>query len=152
MEPEGEIDQPRRAHPAFRLALTWLAVGMGITGCLGDGEAPADGAPWLEVEVATAPTPPLLGPTRVVVELSGPDGPVVDAAVQVRARPSDSEPPAPLEAEATHSERGHYVIPALDFPSGGTWTLEVRVRLADGVQATRTEELRVSSGGPGAVP
>lgn len=99
--------------------------------------AAGDDAPFT-IELRIAPTPPTVGPTRVVVQLSSRSGaPVPEAVVVIRA--------APVEATTdsttydTSAEAGNrYSVRALSFDRPGPWTLSVRIETPEGQRFERS--------------
>jgi len=116
-----------------------------VTGCRGDAALDETG---VRLEVSVAPTPPITGPARIVLSLYDPDGhPVRDAELRVEGTMSHAGM-VPVVESADEVGDGTYVVPAFEFTMGGDWILIVGIRLPDGREITRREELRVVSGGP----
>lgn len=114
-------------------------------GCRGD--LPEDELP-IEVQVDTAPTPPIVGPARLVVTVSDSAGtPVSDASIEVEGTMSHAGM-TPVRERAEPADPGRYVVPEFEFTMGGDWILRLEITLADGRQGVRTRELRVIAGGP----
>ncbi len=114
-------------------------------GCRGD--LPEDDLP-IEVQVETAPTPPIVGPSRLVVSVTDSAGaPVSDASIEVEGTMSHAGM-APVRERAEPADLGRYIVPEFEFTMGGDWILRLEITLADGRQGVRTRELRVISGGP----
>ncbi len=131
---------------ASRLVTCLTLAGLGaLVGCRGD--LPEDDLP-VEVRLETAPTPPIVGPTRLVISIDDSIGvPIPDAAVEVEGR-MDHAGMAPVRGTADPADAGQYVVPEFDFTMGGDWILRIRITLPDGREAVRDRELRVVSGGP----
>lgn len=131
-----------RRRGGFALLLALLA---GAAACR--GEPPLDSVP-VSVDVRVAPTPPLVGPALIVVEVRHEDGaPVEDAGIRVEghmAHPGMT--PVIREAEATAP--GVHRIPDFEFTMGGEWLLRVHVELPDGRSAVRDSPVHVVSGPP----
>lgn len=121
--------------------LVLLAV---VGGCRGDVDA---GDPDVAVRLGISPTPPLVGPTRVLVEVRDGDRPAVDAAVALEGSMNHAGM-VPVLDSAVALDPGQYVVPDFDFTMSGDWTVEVRVRLADGRTLARRFPVRVTGGAP----
>jgi hypothetical protein len=139
----------RFPSPALGLILSSLLVLGLVGGCRGDGRV--DDVP-VEVEVRVAPTPPAVGPARIVLAVTDPEGAPVEGA-QVRVDATMDHPGmVPVLGTAEDRGGGNHVIPALEFSMAGDWILFVRIRLPDGQEAIREHRLRVVSSptsGPG---
>jgi hypothetical protein len=127
--------------------LLTLCLALAVAACRGDG--PGDEVP-VRVQVRVAPTPPIVGPARVVFAVTDPEGePVEGAEIRVEAT-MDHPGMVPVHATAEDRGEGNHVIPALEFSMGGDWILLIRIRLPDGDEAFREHRLRVlSAPGPG---
>lgn len=125
-----------RAVPALAL-VACLAV---AAGCRPD--APPDDVP-VQVDLSFAPTPPIVGPVRVVLEVTDLEGrPIEDASVRLLGTMTHAGM-VPVHAEAEDRGEGRYVVPEFDFTMGGDWILTTRVELPDGREAVREREVRV---------
>ena len=117
---------------AAAVVATSCVVVIGQTGC---APSQQDGL-GLTVDVGISPTPPLVGPTRLLISLSDSAGaPVEGAEVQVEGNMTHAGM-APVFATAQDEGEGKYVIPGFRFTMAGDWILTVRVTLADGRQGT----------------
>lgn len=125
----------------LRLALVLtLACGLLLTGCR--GESAEDDLPY-RVDISTAPTPPIVGPVRMVVTVTDEGGTGVEGA-EVRVEGTMTHAGmVPILETAEAGEDGRYVVPAFDFTMGGDWILITRVRLPDGQELRRERTLRV---------
>lgn len=105
---------------------------VGVAGC-----APSEqGGLGLTVDVDISPTPPLVGPTRLLISLSDSAGAAVEGAeVQVEGNMTHAGM-APAFGTAQDDDEGMYVIPGFRFTMAGGWILTVRVTLPDGRQGT----------------
>ena len=108
-------------------ALLWL---LPLLACAGE-------PPALRVDLAVSPTPPIVGPARMLVTVSdAADVPVMDAIVTVVARLGNA---TQGPAEAVPAEGGTYVADPFPFPSAGEWTVRARVvRGGDTVEVERS--------------
>lgn len=128
-------------HPSGGILGLLVAFGM-LVGCR--GETAPDGVP-VEVEVGVAPTPPMVGPARIVVMVrDSVGGPVEGASVRIEAT-MDHPGMGPVLEPATDQGEGHYLVPALELDMAGDWILTVRVRLPDGREAIREHPVRAVS-------
>ena len=139
---------PRRAAPRgdspLGLAVLLLAA-LALAACRGD--PPPDDVP-VQVDVSVAPTPPIVGPVRLVLTITHEDGePVEDAQVRVEGTMTHAGM-TPVHDTAAHQGQGRWVVPEFDFTMSGDWILVTRVRLPDGREAVREREMSVVGGPP----
>ncbi len=142
---------PTRSHAARlrraldRIVLPCLLI-LAVAGCR--GESPADDLP-VQVQLSVAPTPPIVGPNRLVLDITDVDGSPLDVAgVRIEGTMTHAGM-VPVFDTAMPQGDGRWVVPDFDFTMGGEWILFVRVKLPDGREATRRHELNVV-GRPGA--
>ena len=129
----------RRWRKALALVLLALACGRARSG-----------DPSLTLVVHVSPTPPAVGPARILVDLEGASTVTPgEARVTVTALPEDGGPP--VHDSASWESGSRYVVRSLPFPTRGEWTLSVRAELADGRWAQIEHPVRVF-GGPGPSP
>lgn len=118
-----------------------------LAGCRGD--ARPDDVP-VRAQVSIAPTPPIVGPTRLVVTVTDDDGrPVEDGRVRVEGTMTHAGM-VPVVEDARHQAEGRWVVPEFEFTMSGDWILRVHIQLPDGREAVRQEEVRVVGRGGGA--
>lgn len=111
----------------FLLAFPLLAVALG--GCRGDG-VPDDLG--YELKVGISPTPPTVGPARLIISLHDPDGaPVEGAQVLVEGNMSHAGM-VPVVDSAQAGAPGQYTVPAFSFSMAGDWVLDLTATLPDG--------------------
>lgn len=123
--------------------MTLAAVGCGSTGETGD--------PALSVRLGLSPTPPIQGPTRILVEVE--DGGVPSGPGTVRIEGSVSRGAMePVAGVGQPDGPGRWVVPDYPFSRPGDWVLEVEVRLEDGRSALRRFPVRVTGSAPGSGP
>ncbi len=139
---------PRLRSPfrsGWALALTWLvATALLLAGCRGD--RPTDDLP-VHVQVSSAPTPPIIGPVRLVLTVTDDDGAPVEAS-EVRVEGTMTHAGmVPVHETARREGEGRWVVPEFEFTMGGDWILIVEVELPDGRVATREREVTVVSRG-----
>ncbi|TVP77671.1 MAG: hypothetical protein EA352_03240 [Gemmatimonadales bacterium] len=129
-------------HARGRRALVLLLI-LPLLGCRGGG-APDD----LPVEVAiqVAPTPPVVGPALVMVDLLDAEGddPVEGARVRLEGTMTHAGM-VPVHAHAEEREPGHYRVEEFEFTMGGDWILRVHIELKDGAEGVREFDLQVVS-------
>lgn len=130
------------AGRAFPLLMTLLPLGLLVGACRGE---PTDDLP-VDARIAVAPTPPLVGPALVVVELTDPTGaPVEGARVRVEGHMTHAGM-IPVIEEAEPTGDGHYRIREFNFTMGGDWLLQAHITLPGGETGMRKREVRVVSG------
>jgi hypothetical protein len=113
-----------------------------LAACRGDA---GDDLP-VEARISVAPTPPLVGPALVVVELTDTEGdPVEGARVRVEGTMTHAGM-VPVFADAEPTGEGRYRVQEFDFTMGGDWILRVHITLPDGTEGIREREVRVISG------
>ena len=130
--------------PAVALAALSAAVFV-LAGCRGD--PPPDDVP-IEVGVSVAPTPPIVGPVRLVLTITDEQGaPVEDARVLVEGTMTHAGM-TPVQDTATYQGQGRWVVPEFEFTMGGDWILTTRITLPDGREAVRQREFNVVGAPP----
>ncbi len=129
------------SRTAAALAAASCIVAIGVAGC---APSEQDGL-GLTVDVDISPTPPLVGPTRLLISLSDSAGAAVEGAeVQVEGNMTHAGM-APVFGTAQEDDEGIYVIPGFRFTMAGDWILTVRVTLPDGRQGTYQHPANVVS-------
>jgi hypothetical protein len=114
-------------------------------GCRGDIQP---GDPGILLEVGISPTPPGVGPARLIITLQDTLGvPLEGAEVQVEGNMSHAGM-TPVLATAEAQGQGLYAVPDFNFTMAGEWILTVVATLPDG----RQTELRVGTNVVGAPP
>ena len=117
---------------AVAVAALSCVVMIGQTGC---APSERDGL-GVTVDVGISPTPPLVGPTRLLISLTDSTGtPVEGAEVQVEGNMTHAGM-APVFGTAQDEGEGMYVVPGFRFTMAGDWILTVRMTLADGREGT----------------
>lgn len=142
--PKGSAPQRRgpapKGAPTARAGSRWLAclaAVIGLSGCPGEDRP-------LALELRFAPTPPVVGENRVVVQVEDPAGsPIADADVHLAAVQGPEGRSGP-EVELVHQDEGRYAVGEFAFPDPGEWTVEIRVTLADGERHTVRRTVTVS--------
>lgn len=113
-----------------------------LPACRGDDVGDLRG---FRVDVAMAPTPPIVGPNRIVLNLLDADGaPVQDAKVELEGTMAHAGM-VPVSRMADPDGAGRYRADDFEFTMGGDWILLVHVTLADGRKGTLRRDTRVVS-------
>ena len=106
-------------------------------------EAAPSGDPGLLLELAISPTPPGVGPARLILSLRDTLGnPVEDAEVRVEGNMNHAGM-VPVTGTALRRGPGLYVLPDFRFTMAGTWILTVTARLPDGREARTQRDTNV---------
>lgn len=115
-------------------------------GCRGD-LPPGD--PNLVLEIGISPTPPGVGPARLIISLKDTLGaPVEGAEVRVEGNMSHAGM-VPVMDSAQEQGGGVYTVPAFSFTMAGDWILTVTAELEDGRWTTLQKATDVASAPPG---
>lgn len=111
----------------FLLLSPLLCVALG--GCRGDGVSEDLG---YDFQVGISPTPPTVGPARLIISLHDPDGsPVEGAQVLVEGNMSHAGM-VPVLDTAQAVIPGQYTVSAFSFTMAGDWVLDLTAILPDG--------------------
>lgn len=126
-----------------RLPLLSLIVALAVAGCMASPPPPA-----FDVTLRLSPTPALIGPTRLILDITDVAGrPTQDAVVSIEGIPERRPGPAARRRIAEDEGAGRYVVSDFDLDVGGPWTLAVTV--TDGLGNTVTRAFPISVfGGP----
>ena len=123
------------------LVALWIAAGP-MSGCLASPPVPT-----LQVTLRLSPTPALIGPTRLIIEVTDVGGdPVAGAAVSVEGLPDRGTDREATTRDAVEEGAGRYVVPGFDLDVGGPWTLIVTVSDSSGASTTRAFPISVYGG------
>lgn len=126
------------AETKHLLVALWVVAGP-MTGCLASPPAPT-----LQVTLRLSPTPALVGPTRLIIEVTDVGGdPVAGAAVSVEGLPDQDTDREATTSDAVEEGTGRYVVPGFDLDVGGQWTLTVKVSESGGPSTTRAFPISV---------
>ena len=127
----------------------WLAIVSTISvcglapGCRGE---PDQGDAGIVMELAISPTPPSVGPARLIITLRDTAGlPLEGARISVEGNMSHAGM-TPVLDTAVADDPGRYYVPAFGFTMAGDWILELEATLPDGREARRVETTRVTRG------
>lgn len=131
----------RSLPPTPSLLIVLLAL-LTLGGCRGDDRGELRG---IRMDVATAPTPPVVGPSRVVVTLSDGDGAAMAGADLRLEGTMTHAGMVPVIREAVPDGGGRYRVDDFEFTMGGDWILRAHVILSDGRAGILERELRVVS-------
>ena len=135
-----------RRATAFSMALC-ACLAACLSGCRGEANA---GDPELVMELAISPTPPGVGPARLIITLRDTSGAPMDGArILVEGNMSHAGM-VPVLDTASADEGGRYYVPEFDFTMAGDWVLILEASLPDGRTARIQHPLRVARtpGGP----
>ena len=148
MTPERKMRLSLPALRAFSLLLAAVSL-LVVMGCRGD--EPFLGDPSLVLEVGISPTPPGIGPARLIITLHDTTGnPIEGARVRVEGNMSHAGM-APVLDSAIAEGEGRYTVPAFSFTMAGDWILTLTAELPDG-RVTQVQKVTgVTSRPPGAV-
>ncbi len=127
--------------------LAWLLLMVGLlpAGCRGGG-APDDFP--VSTQLSIAPTPPIVGPNRIIVTLSDEAGDPVEGAELRIEGTMDHAGMVSVLRDAEALPGGQHVISDFEFTMGGDWILFIRITFPDGARGTHEHRVRVVSGGP----
>ncbi len=125
-----------------RLLVLSLVAALPAAACLAPPPAPA-----FQVTLRLSPTPALIGPTRLIIDVATVGGnPVTNASVSVEGLPEEHAGRTTTIGMATEEGAGRYVVPALELDVGGPWTIAVTVTDSAGVSLTRSFPISVYGG------
>ena len=119
-----------------------LLVAAYLTGCV-DSPAP----PAFALTLRLSPTPALIGPTRVLLDITDIEGrPVPGAEVSIEGTAEERADREARPRIADDEGGGRYVVTDFDLDVGGRWTLAVRVTDGRGDTVTRVFPITVFGG------
>jgi hypothetical protein len=130
-----------RQAAALALAASFL-----MTGCRG---APETGDGGLALELAISPTPPAVGPARLIITLRDTVGDPLDGAEILVEGNMSHAGMVPVLGTAEAEGGGRYAIPEFRFTMAGEWILTARATLPDGRWVETIVRTNVVSGLPG---
>jgi len=126
-----------------------LALPLLLTACRG---GPDTGDPSLVLEVAISPTPPTVGPARLIINLRDTAGvPLEGAEIRVEGNMSHAGM-VPVLATAQEEAPGLYAVSDFRFTMAGDWILTTRATLPDGRWAQTMTTTQALSPPPGMEP
>jgi hypothetical protein len=129
----------RRSRVPLLLLLAAAGFTLALAGCRGDGAGELAG---VRLDVATAPTPPVTGPSRIVLTLSEGGERVEGATVRLEGTMTHAGM-VPVVRDASPEGGGRYRVDDFEFTMGGDWILLAHVTLPDGRTGTLERDLRV---------
>lgn len=118
-----------------------VCLGAGLSGCRGGEDA---GDPELVIDLAISPTPPGVGPARLIITLEDTSGTPLDGARIVVEGNMSHAGMVPVLDTASADMGGRYYVPAFDFTMAGDWVLTVEAMLPDGRASRIQKSLRVT--------
>ena len=122
-----------------RLLVISLVAALPAAACLAPPPTPA-----FQVTLRLSPTPALIGPTRLIIDVAMVGGnPVTNASVSVEGLPEEHAGRTATMGMATEEGAGRYVVPALELDVRGPWTIAVTVTDSAGVSLTRSFPISV---------
>lgn len=96
----------------------------------------------LQIDLSVSPTPPAVGPARLTIRITDPEGRVIDRALVIVQGTMSHPGMSPTSVEAKPSGDGRFVVEEFDFSMAGDWILSVSVGLPDRRSAERDFPLR----------
>lgn len=143
--PARGVIRLRRPLPGRLILLAFPSVLL-FSACRGNERTSSSN---LDLEVGISPTPPVVGPARLIITLTDSLGNPVDGAV-VRVEGNMSHAGmVPVQDTAAARGEGTYVVPDFRFTMGGDWILTVTATLSDGRTASLRKSTGVGGGGDG---
>ncbi len=140
---------PRLLNRLTPFLLLPLAAPLFASGCLGEGP---EGDPSLVLEVGISPTPPAVGPARLIISLHDTAGVALSGA-EIRVEGTMSQAGMiPVGDTAQMEGPGLYIVPSFNFTTAGDWILTLTGTLPDGRVARirkRTNVVGALHGPPG---
>jgi hypothetical protein len=124
---------------ASALGLAFLISGS-LIGCRGDVDT---GDPGLVMDVAFSPTPPAVGPARLIITLQDTSGVPVEGALVVVEGNMSHAGMTPVLDTAKAEGPGTYGVADFTFTMPGDWFLTVEATLPDGSQARTVRSTNV---------
>jgi len=100
-----------------------------LAACRGEMETGDSG---LALDVAISPTPPVVGPARLIISLEDSTGTPVDGAEILVEGNMSHAGMVPVVDTAQAEGPGRYAIPEFQFTMAGDWILTLRATLPDG--------------------
>ena len=141
----GDNMMPTKPSPG-RIVGVFLSVVLTLGGCRGDLPR---GDSSIVVEVAISPTPPGVGPARLIISVQDTLGlPLEGAEVLVEGNMSHAGM-TPVFDTAVAQAGGGYSVPDFTFTMAGDWILTVTVTLVDGRKAVVRKATGVVAAPPG---
>jgi hypothetical protein len=100
----------------------------------------------VQINLTTVPYPPILGKSRLVIQITDNEGIAVnDAELDIKGDMTHAGMVPILAQTVGGGEDGFYNVP-IEWEMGGDWVVSVRATLPDGTTARRQFELRVTMG------
>jgi hypothetical protein len=95
-----------------------------------------------QIDLSVSPTPPAVGPARLTIRITDPEGRIVERAM-VHVQGTMSHPGmTPTTVTARPTGDGRFAVEAFEFSMAGDWILNVAVGLPDGRSAQRDFPMR----------
>jgi hypothetical protein len=110
-------------------AVLFLLLAGGLAACRG-GQGPEAA---FDVDLSVSPTPPAVGPARLVIRISEPGEEVPIPGMSVQVEGLMTHPGMnPVTAAANATEDGRYRVDAFEFTMAGDWIVVVSASHPDG--------------------
>jgi len=139
-----------RAPSFFRagaIHLLMLAPLLLTAGCRGDHRGNSqEGDGSLVLEVGVSPTPPTVGPARLIISLKDTAGTAISGAEVSAEGNMTHAGMVPVLDTARMVSPGHYSVPSFGFTMAGSWILTIEARLLDGRTAQIQKTIHVVGG------
>ena len=129
----------RRRRPS-RLLEFGCAAALVLTALACRGSSVAEGG--FEIDLSVSPTPPAVGPARLTIRVTDPEGMIVDQALVLVQGTMSHPGMTPTTVTARPTGDGRFAVEAFDFSMAGDWILNVAVGLPDGRSAQRDFPMR----------
>lgn len=144
------MNEHSRSRPSLGSTLLWAVALLALLGgCRGE---PPQGDMSLMMDVGISPTPPGVGPARLIITLRDTTGaPVADASIAVEGNMSHAGM-VPVLDTARMEAPGQYLVEDFGFTMAGDWILTLEATLPDGRIATHRLTTNVVSAPPGIHP
>ncbi len=134
-----------RATLTLRSLLALCLPALLLPACRGEG---GGGDPSLSLRMDISPTPPGVGPARLIIHLDDAGAPVEGARIVVEGNMTHAGM-TPVIDTARADAPGRYVVDGFRFTMGGDWILTLRATLPDGRWTEVRQDTRVARGPSG---
>lgn len=128
-------------HKYIRLLTVGMLLLVG-SGCARESQKAAPEA--AQINLTTVPYPPILGESRLVIQVTDNNGrPVNDAMLDIKGDMTHAGMTPILAQMKGGGEEGFYNVP-IAWTMGGDWIIQVKVTLPDSTTASKQFDLRVT--------
>ncbi len=109
-------------------------------------ESRQDSSEAVQINLTTVPYPPILGQSRLVIQITDNEGlPVNDAGLDIKGDMTHAGMVPILAKTVGGGKEGFYNVP-IEWTMGGDWIINVTATLPDGTAVRKNFELRVTLG------